>query len=173
MRLILTLATSLLMTTSAQAEMPEVCQTHFNQETFDNGRSSGEVISLFHAIQGELNPMVNQDKVQPDKVQPALYFFALFFNEQVASAIRLHRAYLTAQKNLNAGNMLAGYDDSFNMWAAEMRVGLMGPHVNILVESTGFDELLALRISSLTTCYDRVIIESSDSYKLVYEQLPE
>jgi hypothetical protein len=130
MRLILTLATSLLMTTSAQAEMPEVCQTHFNQETFDNGRSSGEVISLFHAIQGELNPMVNQDKVQPDKVQPALYFFALFFNEQVASAIRLHRAYLTAQKNLNAGNMLAGYDDSFNMWAAEMRVGLMGPHAN-------------------------------------------
>jgi len=168
MRLILTFITSLFIATSAQAEMPEVCQAHFKQETFDNGRSSGEVISLFHAIQAELGTFIDQDKVEP-----ALYFFALFFNEQVISAIALHSAYETAQKNLNAGDELAGYSDSFSMWSASMRVGSMGRVVNVLVDSTGFDKSLALRITSLAECFDTALKESAVSYKLVYKQLPE
>jgi hypothetical protein len=111
--------------------------------------------------------MVDQDEVEPD-----MYFFALFFNEQVINAIRLHSAYLTAQKNLIAGDELAGYDDSFNMWSASMRTGLMGPHANKLFKSNGFDEQLALRITSLSECFDTTVKESDVSYKLVYEQLP-
>lgn len=169
MRMILTIITSLFIATSAQADMPEVCQAHFGKETFDNGRSTGEVISLYHAVQKELRELIHF--IKQDEVEPTMYFFALFFDEQVRDAIRLHSAYQTAQKNLTAGNELASYYDSSEMWIASMEVGPMVPHANILVKNSGFDDQLARRITSLTECFDAVIKKSADSYTLVFEQL--
>lgn len=171
MRLILSIAATVFITTPVFAETPEVCQTYFERESFsDNDLYHGksEIVALLSELETALIPAF----MSSEDTDLALNLFDLVYMEGAIDALNARIVYEETLADFADGEIT--YESGMRMVRTvydSVIINFGTEVVDRVLTHIGEDHELFTPISEVTECYFATRELMAADYRALYQQL--